>query len=291
MDLNPCLVTGGSGFLGRHLLQSLQTAWGPQACVSSRSARRLPQGWPAERYIRADLGDREGLFVALNSIRPAVVFHAAGRTPPASAVQYMENNTKGTVQLIGTLEEIGLAARIVVVGSAAELGPVPIDELPVAEDYRGYSQDAYGRSKWLASAFALCARPPLEVIIARIFNLIGPGMSIDQAFGRIAACLALSRDIPVRLTAGDLDARRDFVDVRDAAIALIALALQGQTGRVYHVGTGRSRSIREGINGLVRRAGRPVILASDPVARYGPRDLCRQSAHHRRHRLASSILI
>ena len=120
--------------------------------------------------------------------------------------------------------------------------------------------------------FRALARPPLEVIIARIFNLIGPGMSIDQAFGRIAACLALSRDIPVRLTAGDLDARRDFVDVRDAAIALIALALQGQTGRVYHVGTGRSRSIREGINGLVRRAGRPVILASDPVARYGPRD-------------------
>ncbi len=154
MDLNPCLVTGGSGFLGRHLLQSLQTAWGPQAAIFALG-HHLPEGWPVERYIRADLGDRGALSAALNSIRPAVVFHAAGRTPPASPAQYLENNTKGTVHLIGSLEEIGLPVRIVVVGSAAELGPVPIDDLPVAEDYRGYARDPYGRSKWLASAFAL----------------------------------------------------------------------------------------------------------------------------------------
>ena len=169
--------------------------------------RHRPEGWPVERYVRADLGDRGGLWAALDSIRPAVVFHAAGRTPPASPAQYLENNTKGTVHLIGTLQEIGLPVRIVVVGSAAELGPVPIDRLPVAEDYRGYSRDPYGWSKWLASAFALCARPPLEVIVARIFNLIGPGMSIAQAFGRFAACLAHSRVDPVRLTALDLDAQ------------------------------------------------------------------------------------
>src|SRR5262249_16416202 len=71
-----------------------------------------------------------------------------------------------------------------------------------------------------------------------------------------------------------LDGRRDYVDVRDVARALIALALRGWPGLVYNVGTGRSHRIREGLDHLIERSGRSVEVQIDPgvKAAPGPRD-------------------
>ncbi len=164
--------------------------------------------------------------------------------------------------------------RVVLSGSAAELGPVEPAALPVGEDYTGYPIDAYGRSKHLATLRGLSERPPLEVTVARVFNPIGPGIPPTQAFGRFAARLAEPGPDPLELTVGDLEARRDFIDVRDVARAMIALALRGQAGQVYHVGTGCSRRVGDGLEILVRLSGRSVQTRVDPElkSRRGPSD-------------------
>ena len=146
--------------------------------------------------------------------------------------------------------------------------------MPVCEIYPPRPADSYGLSKWLATTAGLAARPPLEVMIARIFNPIGPGLSPGQALGKFAAALATPGLDPLVLRVGDLSPRRDFIDVRDVARALIALAARGRPGRVYHVGTGRSHQVREGLDRLIALSQRSVRVEVDPtlVARPGPSD-------------------
>ena len=111
-------------------------------------------------------------------------------------------------------------------------------------------------------------------MVARVFNPIGPGTPATQAFGRFADRLTDPDADPLNLVVGDLDARRDFIDVRDVASAMIALALRGHAGHVYNVGTGQSRPVREGLERLIELSGRTVRVSVDPAlqSRRGPVD-------------------
>lgn len=262
------LVTGGSGFLGRHLLGLLDDRETPGIEVSALG-RRAPAGRHAGTFIAADLDDPAELGRAIAETAPEVVFHLAGLTPPAAPGAFYRANTLATVHLLDALRAELRPVRVVLAGSAAELGPVAAEDLPVAEDQPCRPADSYGLSKWLATAAGLAARPPLEVIAARIFNPIGPGLPTSQAFGRFAARLAEPGPDPLRLTVGDLDARRDFVDVRDVARALLALAERGGSGRIYHVGSGRSHRVGDGLDHLIRLSGRNVAVEVSPQVSHG----------------------
>ncbi|HEX8203753.1 MAG TPA: NAD(P)-dependent oxidoreductase [Isosphaeraceae bacterium] len=267
------MVTGGSGFLGRHLLAELARS-APRDAEVVVVGRRRPEGWPADAFLRADLGEDRDVARALATAAPDVVLHAAGLTPPAAPDRLYRANTLATLSLLEAARAPGRPVRIVLAGSAAELGPVAAEDLPAGEDYSCRPADAYGLSKWLATVAALTARPPVEVVVARLFNLIGPGLAPGQAFGSFAARIAGTPDDPVRLTVGDLDARRDFLDVRDAAAAMIGLALRGGPAQVYHVGTGRSRRVGDGLAQLIRLSGRAVrveVRLPEGVGR-GPSD-------------------
>lgn len=261
------LVTGGSGFLGRSVLSAL----GPHVDVLALG-RRCPAGWPGSRFIQANLEEPEKTTRAVRSVRPDVVIHAAGCTPPAEPDVFYRANTLATVHLLDALRSKGRPVRVVLAGSAAETGPVDVEALPVGEDYPCRPADPYGLSKWLATCAGLAARPPLEVVCARVFNPIGPGQPLNQAFGRFAALLADPHE--GQLIVGDLEGRRDFIDVRDVARALIALAERGRPGHVYNVGTGTSHRVGEGLDHLLRRCGRPVDVMVDPALtkRSGPGD-------------------
>jgi GDP-4-dehydro-6-deoxy-D-mannose reductase len=236
--------------------------------------RHRPRDCPENRFIAADLDDVVSLSRAVRRITPGFVIHTAGRTPPALDEDLYRANFWYTAHLLSALRWLGKPMRIVLSGSVAELGPVPAAHLPVNEDYNGYPFDAYGRSKRLARVAALGERPPLEVMVARIFNPVGPCLPTLQTFGRFAERLAEPGADPVVLDVGDLDVRRDFIDVRDVAQAMISLALKARAGRVYHIGTGRPRRVREGLELLIRLSGRAVKMPVDPELqdRRGPYD-------------------
>ena len=271
------LVTGATGFLGRHVLDALSyfenrsPSTGPKIIAMGR---HCPSHWPVDRFVLSDLDDRNGLRVILRELAPDYVIHLAGRTPPASEEELYRANYWLTYHLLSALRSLHKPIRVVLSGSAAELGPVESVDLPVGEEYVGAPIDAYGRSKHLASVVGLSEAEPIELMVARIFNPIGPGVSPSQAFGRFAAQLARPSPDPLEMTVGDLEARRDFVDVRDVARAMITLALHGRAGQIYHVGTGCSQRIGDGLEVLVRLSGRKVKLCVDPSMRNrrGPSD-------------------
>ncbi|WP_235963940.1 NAD-dependent epimerase/dehydratase family protein [Tautonia rosea] len=265
------LVTGGSGFLGHHLLNRMVCSdLGITRLIAL--GRRPPEGWPADAFLRADLNDPASLSRALATVRPRVVLHLAGLTPPADEATLHRVNAGGTLALLRALQAIGRPCRIVSAGSAAELGPVPEALLPANETIPCRPDSPYGLSKWFASQATVASPRPIEGIAARIFNPIGPGMPSSQAFGRFAAQLAAPSPDPLSLQTGNLDARRDLIDARDVADALIALALRGHPGRVYHVGTGSSHRIGDGLHRLIALSGRRVVVSSDPNPGPGPVD-------------------
>jgi GDP-4-dehydro-6-deoxy-D-mannose reductase len=265
------LVTGATGFLGRHLLAELRERPEPGVEVVAMGRRRPPD-WPRAAFFEADLVDPWSVACAIRSARPSVVFHLAGKTPPASALELYYANTVATALLLEALRERDRPARLVLAGSAAELGPVDEANLPVGEGHPCRPRDAYGLSKWLATTAALAARPPVEAVVGRIFNPLGPGTPENQALGRFAARLADASC--TELVVGNLDTRRDIIDVRDAARALVALAQRGRAGQVYHIGTGRSHGVRAGLDHLLACCGRPVRIETDDglAAHAGPRD-------------------
>jgi nucleoside-diphosphate-sugar epimerase len=267
-----CLITGASGFLGHHLLSALFLEGSGKGEVIA-AGRKCPEGCPIESFRRVDLVDDRVLKRVVAEVAPSLVFHLAGKTPPGDPDDFYGLNTLATVRLLDILRALDRRCRVVLVGSAAELGPVPVADLPIGEDYPCRPVDAYGLSKWLATAAGLAARPPLEVVVARVFNPIGPGLPTSQALGRFAIELARGTG-PISLQVGDLEARRDFIDVRDVARALIALASGGRPGRIYNVGTGRSHRVGDGLDALIALSGRDVQVDADAtLARMrGPAD-------------------
>jgi nucleoside-diphosphate-sugar epimerase len=271
------LVTGATGFVGRHVLDALKK--GDESLVPSETrvivlGRRCPEKWPRDDFAEVDLTDTEQLPGVIERIAPDYVIHTAGRTPPAPDEELYRANFWATIHLLSALRSTRNPARVVLSGSAAEFGPVDLEDLPVAESYVGFPRDAYGRSKYLATSAGLAERSPREVMVARVFNPIGPGTPPTQAFGRFADRLTDPDADPLNLVVGDLDARRDFIDVRDVARAMISLALGGRAGLTYNVGTGRSHRVGEGLERLIELSGRAVRVSVDPAlqSRRGPAD-------------------
>jgi nucleoside-diphosphate-sugar epimerase len=271
------LITGATGFIGRHVLDALKAQADGRAGDETTVfvlGRRRPDGWPADAFLGVDLTDADRLRVAIESIAPDVVVHTAGRTPPAPDQELYRANFWATIHLLGALRALKRPVRVVLSGSAAELGPVDAALLPVDESRECNPVTAYGRSKCLATQAGRSEPSPLEVMIARVFNPIGPGTPSSQALGRFADLLTEPGADPLELIVGDLDVRRDFIDVRDVASAMIALAEHGHAGSIYNVGTGRSHRVGDGLDRLIASSGRSVQVTIDPVlqSNRGPSD-------------------
>ncbi len=258
------LITGASGFLGRHLINILQQE-DRSGLQIVQCGRNRPHACSAQDFRAVDLTQSVSIRNLLQEVHPDVVIHLAGKTPPGSPEEFFAGNTVPISLLLDILHEQGRPVRVVQAGSAAELGMVPVEELPVSEDYPCQPVNAYGMSKWLGTLAGIIARSPIEVMSARVFNPVGPGIAETQALGSFARRLV--SPATTRMDVQDLDVRRDFVDVRDVARALIALADHGQAKTVYHVGTGDSHTIREGLEYMIARCGRKVeVKVSDDLA-------------------------
>ena len=116
------------------------------------------------------------------------------------------------------------------------------------------------------SCWARRAASELDVVIARGFNHIGPGQKEHFVVASLAAQLArIAAGGPPQLFVGNLDAARDFLDVRDVVAAYVALARHGERGEVYNVCSGSAVTIRDVLRELIAIARVPVEVREDPA--------------------------
>lgn len=271
MNVATWLITGCSGFVGRHVVSEL--AGDPSIHVVGAGRALQSRNERLDEYVALETESIDAWAAVFRRFSPRVILHLAGRTPPADQATMFRDNVELTRVILEALKLADSSARFVHCGSAAELGDVPVDRLPVDESYDPIPLTDYGRSKWDAVRLVLDSPAPIEPVVGRIFNVIGPGQPANQVFGRYAReFMTTGRNRNEPLVVGGLNNRRDFVDVRDAARALITLGREGQGGHVYHIGSGVSRSVREGLTILARLAGIEPQFFDDESAAKGPGD-------------------
>ncbi|MDG2426916.1 MAG: GDP-mannose 4,6-dehydratase [Acidimicrobiales bacterium] len=251
------LVTGAAGFVGQHLVDHL-TAEGDEVVSTDRSS-----GGP-------DILDPEGLTDLLELHCPEVIFHLAGQADVAHSwaepVKTLRINAEGTHHLLSAARSTG-ASRVVTVTSADVYGVVLEDELPVNESAPFRPASPYAASKAMADLIAEQAHLGYgqDVVRARSFNHFGPGQGeagVCSALAlRIARCEAKKEST---ISVGNLDARRDFTDVRDVVRAYRLLATKGRSGAAYNVCTGQAIAIRSILQALLSLADRPITPVDDP---------------------------
>jgi len=122
--------------------------------------------------------------------------------------------------------------------------------------------DAYGVTKCCAEQIAAMHSRGLSarIAFARIFNVVGAGQDERHVCGRFAAQAASARKTGAVLHAGDLSPTRDFIDVRDVAAALLALALSDVASGPYNVCSGTETPIGDVLTIALRSAGLPEDL-------------------------------
>lgn len=251
------LVTGCTGYVARSLVPELRRAApGDRLVGTARRAAEAPAGLDA--FLPADLADPEQARALVSRARPAAVVHLAARRDGGLG-ELLAANAVATAHLLDAVREVaGPGARVVVAGSAAEIGACAPAEMPLAEGAACRPVDPYGVAKLAQSAVAHAAffRHGQEVVRARLFNLIGPDLPDGLLPGRCARLLveAMAGRCGRTLAFRDLGTARDYVDVRDVARAL-ALALErGRPGALYHVGSGRALVGRDVVRRLLEVA-------------------------------------
>ena len=139
-------------------------------------------------------------------------------------------------------------------------------EYPLVETLGLRPSNPYGASKAAAEAILLgeASSFGLDVVITRAFNHIGPGQDERFVVASLAAQLAhIAAGGPPQLLVGNLEAARDFLDVRDVVAAYIALARDGERGEIYNVCSGRAVTIRDVLRELIAIARVPVEVRED----------------------------
>lgn len=255
-------MTGGRGFAGSHLVALLRER-GVEVAAPS--------------HAELDLLDGDAVARALTAARPAAVFHLAalasvGRSWDAPH-EALRENLAMTVNLLEAVRSSAPAAAVLVTGSGEVYGPPA--RLPVDEDAPLRPQNPYAVSKAACDLLAgqYADAHGLRVVRTRAFNHAGPGQSDEYVVGTLTRQVAeaeLEGRSEVVLRTGNVDARRDFTDVRDVVRAYAA-AVELEPG-AYNICRGEAVAVRELI-GIVGQVARVTIRHEVDPGRLRPNDV------------------
>ena len=235
------LVTGGSGFIGSHLVHRLQSH-GPVTVLDNLSTGKEAnlQGLSC-RLLRGSILDPASLEDALNGVTH--VFHLAAMVSVPESVAHPdrchEMNVEGTRLVLAAAARAG-AQRLVLASSCAIYGNDPT--MPKTETLPPAPASPYAQSKLAGEA--LCLTSPLPAVALRFFNVYGPRQDPQGPYAAavpklLEAALA-GTPLPIH---GDGLQTRDFIFVEDITSALLHAALHPELTGSYNAASGQSISI------------------------------------------------
>jgi GDP-4-dehydro-6-deoxy-D-mannose reductase len=275
-------ITGASGFVGGHLVEFLRRE-APEVTLSGIVRPHGGAAGPTAaglRLVEADLADPAGVNAALAELLPDAIVHLAGQSSPQQSWLdpggTLRTNVLGIVHLVEAARRLGLAPAVLVVGSAEEYGSASARGAPLSETSPLRPSSPYAVSKVAQGLLAVeCGGPAgMRVVRTRTFHHTGPGRGeafAESSFARQIAEIEVGLRPPV-IHVGNLEAVRDFTDVRDVVRAYWGLLQQGQAGQVFNVCSGRGRPIRDLLDILLGLARATVEIRVD-AERLRPADV------------------
>lgn len=274
------MITGAGGFVGAHVMASLRSmAEGIEVFPTARQGGYCRE---AGNIATLDVTDRAEVSDAVVRVRPTHIIHLAGMAAlPVAAANpdaAWSTHVGGTLNVARAILEGAPECQLIHVGSGQVYGASANAELEMDEATLLTPVDTYTASKAAADlALGALAKSGLRCIRFRPFNHIGPGQSEDFAVASFAAQIArigASNEKPI-LRVGNLEAQRDFLDVRDVAAAYVLAVIAGAdipSGTIINLASGVPRRMRDLLEMLLAYADISIALEID-AARLRPHDI------------------
>lgn len=268
------LVTGITGFAGSHLADHL--VYKKKYIVSGtylydRGLDNLNGVRNDVELFKIDLMLPEECDSLIKKIKPDLIFHLAALPSPANSFKdpqkTLTNNIIAQVNILNAIKTNNLLnTKVLIISSADIYGIVKKENLPINESTPLLPLSPYAVSKiaqdFLALQYFLSYN--LKIVRVRPFNHIGPRQSADFVVASIAKKIAeIEKGYKQVLSVGNLEARRDFTDVRDMVKAYEVALEKGKAGDVYNIGSGTSHAIRDILNEMISFSTKEVKIKID----------------------------
>ena len=267
-----CLITGSGGFAGGYLASALQqrgdSVAGFTLCQPAASPKGRNTGF-AVYY--GDIRDADAIKATVRDVRPEVIYHLAAITHVgqswAQRQATFEINILGTHRVLEAAANLQPAPVFLLVSTGEVYGGSDQLSVPIPETCPPEPVSPYAVSKLCAEELGLQAwrSEGLPVVIVRPFNYAGPGQSADFVFSDFARQIALAetgRSSPF-IEVGNLEAQRDFSDVRDVVDGFVLAALRGRPGAIYNLASSTPMRIQAILDELLTRAEVPIEVRPD----------------------------
>jgi GDP-4-dehydro-6-deoxy-D-mannose reductase len=278
------LITGITGFAGSHLAEYF-LGERPDVEVYGtyrwRSRRENIEGIEHKlRLLECDLSDPVAVRKALETSRPDAIFHLAAQSfVPSSWVaplQTLHDNVAGQANIFEAVRSLGLDPAIQIACSSEEYGLVLPDEVPIRETNPLRPLSPYAVSKVTQDylGYQYFMSYGIRCIRTRGFNHTGPRRGevfVTSNFSKQVASIEAGIQEPV-IRVGNLEAVRDFTDVRDMVRGYVLACEKGKPGEVYNLASGNAITIRSVLDKLIAMAKVEVRVETDP-ARLRPSDV------------------
>jgi GDP-4-dehydro-6-deoxy-D-mannose reductase len=278
------LITGITGFAGSHLAEFLLAEHPDVEVFGLYRWRSRMENIEHLRskitLLECDLRDYTSVHAALSTARPDYIFHLAAQSfVPSSWTapnETLTTNVSGQTNLFEAIRALGLDPVVQLACSSEQYGLVLPDEVPIKETNPLRPLSPYAVSKVAQDylGYQYFMSYGLKAVRTRGFNHTGPRRGhvfVTSNFCSQVASIELGLQEPV-IRVGNLDAVRDFTDVRDMVRAYWLAVTKGKPGEVYNIATGEGIVIREMLDKIVKLAQVEVRIETDP-ARLRPSDV------------------
>ena len=246
------LITGANGCFGRALFKWLTDNVSDEI-ICSGSFSDLQR----ERYVTCDVSDRGQVQETIDRIRPRLIYHVAGSFSNAYEKDYAVNSL-GAKNIFDSLLDACVEARVVLFGSAAEYGLVDPEDNPIKESQSLRPVSIYGLTKVIQTQFAYfyAHTHGVDAVVARVFNLLMPGLSDRLFIGRVEQMIRkIKAGEAVTMELGNLESYRDYVTGSQALDQVARIASRGIAGEAYNVGSGEPKKIHDVLEHMLSEAG------------------------------------
>lgn len=276
------LVTGAGGFVGPYLIRHIQSVDTDATIFGSVYTTAKLDDLPPVNYHQVDLLEYGAVVQLLRDTMPDVIYHLAGQSSPSKALKAVwrtiETNVRIQLNLFQACLELDIKPRILIMSSGEIYcgGVSEPDIMPVNEQSELRPSNPYALSKVTQDLMGLeyYLSHKLPVIRVRPFNHTGAGQQpsfVAPDFALQIAKIEAGLQEPV-MRVGNLDAERDFTDVRDVVRAYVLLASKGELGEAYNVSSNTAYSIQYLLDTLLSYTDVDIAVEIDE-AKFRPIDV------------------
>lgn len=278
------LITGITGFAGSFLAEYLLEKGDYEISgtfLSEKSLQNVTTVKDKLDLVQVDLTQKDAIESLIAAKKPDIIFHLAALAAVGASfsdpVGTFHNNVDSEIFLLEALKQQGLThTKVMIVSSGDIYGYITPEDVPVNEETPLRPGNPYAVSKiaqdYIGLQYALSYNMP--IIRVRPFNHIGPRQApgfVVSDFAKQISAIEKGTQEPV-VKVGNLDAKRDFTDVRDMVKAYALIMEKGQAGEVYNIGSGVSHAIQEILDMLIGLSSVKISVETDP-AKLRPSDI------------------